>query len=108
LVAIQGCISEVIKEPSTEPPEPSDPGDGDDDGEPDPNPKSGNNSEAGDPIPNPDPNAEANGKEQVGHRMLAALERLADHGLGGGAERQDSRAKLQEPDPFDGKDPKKL
>jgi hypothetical protein len=40
--------------------------------------------------------------------LLAALERLADHGLGGGAERQGSRAKLREPDPFAGKDPKKL
>jgi hypothetical protein len=61
-----------------------------------------------DPIPNPDPNAEADGKEQVGRRLLAALERLADNGLGGGAERQGSRAKPQEPDPFDGKDLKKL
>jgi hypothetical protein len=40
--------------------------------------------------------------------MLAALERLADHGLGGGAECRESRAKLREPDPFDGKDLKKL
>jgi hypothetical protein len=40
--------------------------------------------------------------------MLAALERLADHGLGGGAEQHDLRAKLQEPNPFNGKDPKKL
>jgi hypothetical protein len=64
--------------------------------------------EADDPIPNPDPNTEADGEEQVGCRLLVALERLADHGLGGGAERQSSRAKLQEPDPFDGKDPKKL
>jgi hypothetical protein len=33
--------------------------------------------EEDDLIPNPDPNAEANGKEQVGRRLLAALERLA-------------------------------
>jgi hypothetical protein len=59
-----------------------------------------------DPIPNPDLNAEADGEEQLGRRLIAALERLADNGLGGGAERQGSRAKLREPDPFDGKDPK--
>jgi hypothetical protein len=62
--AIQGRISEVIDEPSAKPLEPSDPGDGSDDGDPDP--KSGTLSEADDPIPNPDPNAEANGEEQVG------------------------------------------
>jgi hypothetical protein len=61
-----------------------------------------------DPIPNPNPNGEADGEEQVGHRLIAALERLANNGLGGGAERQGSRAKLWEPDPFDGKGPKKL
>jgi hypothetical protein len=61
-----------------------------------------------DPIPNPDPNAEADGEEQVGRRLIAALERLANNGLGGGAGRQGSQAKLQEPDPFDGKDLKKL
>jgi hypothetical protein len=65
-------------------------------------------SETDDPIPNPNANAEANGEEQVGRRLLAALERLADHGLCGGAERHGSRGKLREPDPFDGKDPKKL
>jgi hypothetical protein len=58
-----------------------------------------------DPIPNPNPNAEADGEEQVGHRLITALERLADNGR---AERQGSRAKLREADPFDGKDPKKL
>jgi hypothetical protein len=36
------------------------------------------------------------------------LERLTDNGLDGGAERQGSQAKLREPDPFDGKNPKKL
>jgi hypothetical protein len=50
--------------------------------------------EEDDPIPKPDPNAEANGKEQVGCRLLAALERLADNRLGGGAERHGSRAKI--------------
>jgi hypothetical protein len=54
-----------------------------------------------DPIPNPNPNAEADGEEQVGCRLLVALERLADNGLGGGAERHGSQAKLQEPNPFD-------
>jgi hypothetical protein len=98
--AIQGCISEVLEEPNPEPPEPSDPGDGDDDGKTDP--ESGTNSKADDPIPNPNLNAEGNGKEQVGHRMLAALERLADHSAGDGTERQDSRAKLQEPNQFNG------
>jgi hypothetical protein len=110
--AIQGRISEVIEEPNAEPPEPSDPGDGDDDGDgdpnPDPDPESGTMTKEDDPIPNPDPNAEANGEEQVGRRLLAAVERLANNGLGGGAERHGSRAKLREPDPFDGKDPKKL
>jgi hypothetical protein len=107
---IQGCISKVIDEPSGDLPEPSDPGGGDDNGDPnpDPDPESGTLSEAENPIPSPDPNAEANSEEQVGRQMLAALERLAEHGLGGGAERHGSRAKLQEPDPFDGKDPKKL
>jgi hypothetical protein len=86
--AIQGHISEVIEEPNAEPLEPSDPGDGDDNGDPDPDPdpESSTISEADDPLPNPNPNAEANSEEQVGRRMLAALERLADHGLGGGAE----------------------
>jgi hypothetical protein len=103
--ASQGCISEVPEEPNAKPPEPSDPGDGDD-GEPDP--ESGTNSEADNPIPNPNLNAEANGEEQVGHQMLAALERLTNHGLGGGVECQDSRAKLWEPNQFNGSDPKKL
>jgi hypothetical protein len=65
-------------------------------------------SEADDLLPNPNLNAEANGEEQVGCRLLVALERLTDNGLGGGAERQGSRAKLREPNPFNGKDPKKL
>jgi hypothetical protein len=102
----QGCISKVLEEPNAEPLEPSDPGDRDDNSEP--NPESGTYSKADNPIPNPNLNAEANGKEQVGRQMLVASERLADHSLGGGAECQDSRAKLQEPNPFDGKDLKKL
>jgi hypothetical protein len=40
--------------------------------------------------------------------MLAALERLTDHGLGGGGECQDLKAKLWEPNQFDALDPKKL
>jgi hypothetical protein len=40
--------------------------------------------------------------------MLAALERLTDHSLGGGAECQNLRATLWEPDQFNGSDPKKL
>jgi hypothetical protein len=103
--AIQGHISEVIEEPNAEPPETSDPGDGDDDGDDDGDgdPESGTMSEEDDPIPNPDPNAEANCEEQVGCRLLVTLERLVDNGLGGGAERHGSRAKLREPDPFDGR-----
>jgi hypothetical protein len=108
----KGHISEVFKEPNAEPPEPSAPGDDDGNGnpnpDPDPDPESGTMTGEDDPIPNPDPNAEADGEEQVGHRLIAALERLADNGLGGGAERHGSREKLWEPNPFDGKDPKKL
>jgi hypothetical protein len=40
--------------------------------------------------------------------MFAALERLVDHSLGGGEECQDSKAKLREPNQFDGSDLKKL
>jgi hypothetical protein len=58
-----------------------------------------------DPIPNPDPNAEADGEAQVG-RLLAALERLAENA--GGNRPATSKAKLRDPDPFDGKDSKKL
>ncbi|KAF8532274.1 hypothetical protein JB92DRAFT_3104069 [Gautieria morchelliformis] len=58
------------------------------------------------PRPNANLNAAANGEEQVG-RMLVALERLADNGLGGG-DRNDSKAKLWEPNQFDGSDLKKL
>jgi hypothetical protein len=101
----KGRISEVFEEPNAEHPEPSDPGDDDGDGNPDPDPESSSLSGEDDPIPNPNPNAEADGEEQVGCRLIAALERLADNGR---AERQGSRAKLREPDPFDGKDPKKL
>jgi hypothetical protein len=73
-------------------------GGGDDDPDPDAEP----NPNADDPIPNPDPNAEADG---VGC-LLAALERLAENT--GGNRPATSKAKLREPDPFDGKDPKKL
>jgi hypothetical protein len=112
--ATKGHISEVFEEPNVEPLEPSDPGDGDDDGDgdsdpdPNPDPESGTITGADDPIPNPDTNAVADGEKQVGRQLLAPLERLADNGLGGGAERHGSRAKLREPDPFDGKDLKKL
>jgi hypothetical protein len=57
LGAIQGCISEVIEEPNTKPPEPSDPSDGDGDvdldPDPNPNPESGTMSKPDDPLPNP-------------------------------------------------------
>ncbi|KAF8522839.1 hypothetical protein JB92DRAFT_2614134, partial [Gautieria morchelliformis] len=58
-------------------------------------------------VVNSNPNAEADGEEQVGRRMLVALEKLADNGLGGG-DRADSKAKLREPNQFDGSHPKKL
>jgi hypothetical protein len=47
----------------------------------------------------------ADGEAQVG-RLLAALERLAENAGGNGP--ATSKAKLRDPDPFDGKDPKKL
>jgi hypothetical protein len=86
----KGRIDEVFEEPHADPLEPSDPGDGDDDGDgdPDPDPESSTLSGADDPGPNPDPNAEADGEEQVGCRLIVALERLADNGLAGRAERQ--------------------
>jgi hypothetical protein len=107
----RGHIEEVPKEPPKQPEAPGDPGDdGSDDGcgddgggDDDPNPKP--NPNAADPIPNPDPNAEADGSAQVG-QLLAALERLAENT--GGNRPATSKAKLWDPDPFDGKDPKKL
>jgi hypothetical protein len=104
----KGRISKVFEEPNAKLPEPSDPGDDDGDPNPNPDPESSTMTGEDNPIPNPDLNAEADGEEQVGCRLIAALERLADNGLGGGSERHRSRAKLREPDPFDGKDPKKL
>ncbi|KAF8517101.1 hypothetical protein JB92DRAFT_2907248 [Gautieria morchelliformis] len=43
-----------------------------------------------------------------GITVWGALEKLADNGLGGGGDRIDLKAKLQEPDQFDGSDLKKL
>jgi hypothetical protein len=57
----QGHITEVPFEP-----EPSDPGDGGNDGGNDLDIESLPQSEADDPGPNPNLNAEANGEEQVG------------------------------------------
>jgi hypothetical protein len=58
-----------------------------------------------DPIPNPDLDAETDGKAQVS-RLLAALEQLTENT--GGNRPATSKAKLRDPDPFDGKDPKRL
>jgi hypothetical protein len=113
----RGRIEEVHEEPPEQPEVPGDPGDdggGDDDGgdgdpdpdhDPDQDPDPEDDPDAADPIPNPDPNAEADGEAQVG-RLLAALERLAENA--GGNRPAISKAKLRDPDPFDGKDPKKL
>jgi hypothetical protein len=61
---------------------------------------------AADKGPNPNPNTVADGKEQVG-RLLAALERLANN-TASGNQLATSKAKLWDPDQFDGSDPKKL
>jgi hypothetical protein len=109
----RGPIEEVSEEPPEQPEAPGDPGDdggddgggddggGDDDPDPDSKPKP----YAADPIPNPNLNAEADGKAQVG-RLLVALERLAENA--GGNRPATSKANLRDPDPFDGKDSKKL
>jgi hypothetical protein len=102
----RGDIEEVPEEAHEQPEAPGDPGDdggddggGDDDPNPDPDP------DAADPIPNPDPNADADGEAQVS-RLLAVLEQLAENA--GGNRPVRSKAKLQDPDPFNGKDPKNL
>jgi hypothetical protein len=103
----QGHIEEVPEEPPELPEAPEDPGDdGGDDGrgDDDPDPKPDLN--VPDPIPNTDPNAEADGEAQVG-RLLAGLERFAENAAGGNRPAT-SKAKLQDPDPFDGMDSKKL
>jgi hypothetical protein len=104
----RGCIAEVSEEPSEQPEAPGDPGDdggGDGGGDNDPDPDAEPEPDAADPIPNPNPNAEADGEAQVS-RLLAALERLAENA--GGNRPATSKAKLRDPNPFDGKDSKKL
>jgi hypothetical protein len=102
----QGHIEEVPEEPPEEPGEPPDPGDDDggDDGGGDDDPT--HDPDEADPIPNPDLNAEADGKAQVG-RLLVALERLANNAAGGNRPAT-SKAKLRDPNQFDGSDLKKL
>jgi hypothetical protein len=106
----RGRIEEVAEEPSKQPEAPGDPGDdgGDDGGgddDPDPDAEAEAEPDVADPIPNPDLSAEADGEAQVG-RLLAALETLAEDA--GGNRPTTSKAKLRGPNPFDGKDPKKL
>jgi hypothetical protein len=106
----RGRIEEVSEEPSEQPEAPGDPGDddggGDGGGDDDPDPDADPDPDVDDPIPNPNPNAEADGEAQVG-RILTALERLAENAAGGNRP-MTSKAKLRDPDPFDGRDPKKL
>jgi hypothetical protein len=98
----------VSEEPSEQPEAPGDPGDdggddgGGDDGGGDDDPDADAEHEpyAADPIPNPNPNAEAEGEAQVSW-LLAALKRLAENA--GGNRPATSKAKLRDPDPFDGK-----
>jgi hypothetical protein len=107
----RGRIEEVSEEPSKQPEAPGDPSDdggddggGDGRGDNDPNPNPEPDPDAADPIPNPDPNAEADSEAQVG-QLLVALEHLAENA--GRNRPATSKAKLRDPDPFDGKDPKK-
>jgi hypothetical protein len=104
----RGHIEEVLEEPPEQPEEPGDPGDDDGGhdggGDDDPNPKP--EPDAADPIPNPDPNAEADSKAQVS-QLLMALEWLAEN-VTGGNRPATSKAKLRDPDPFNGRDLKKL
>jgi hypothetical protein len=102
----RGNIEELPEQPPEQPKDPSDPGDDDgrDDGrDEDDDPKPDPNT---DPIPNPNPNGEADGEAHVGW-LLAALKRLADNATCGNRPAT-SKAKIRDPNKFDGSDTKML